>query len=76
MAKGYSYTISLKLQLVFNVTSDACLTHAFLKTKRIYSLMPLKMAFLIDVHAMNLHNTLDSKIGLVPNTAADKPDHL
>lgn len=31
---------------------------------------------LIDVHAINLHNTLHSKIGLVPNTAADKPDPL
>lgn len=31
---------------------------------------------LIDVHAMNLHNTLNSKTGLVPNTAVDKPDHF
>lgn len=44
MAKGYSYIISLKLQLVLNVTSGACLTRAFLKTKTIYSHMPLKIA--------------------------------
>lgn len=31
---------------------------------------------LIDINAMNLHNAFNSKIGLLPITAADKPDHL
>lgn len=31
---------------------------------------------LIDINARNLHNTFNSKIGLMSNAAADKPDHL
>lgn len=31
---------------------------------------------LIDINAMNLHNTFNSKIWLMPNTAADTLDDL
>lgn len=57
MAQGYSYIISLKLRLVFNVTSYACITDVFLKTKRTYYGFENSIS-LLDVHVINLHKPL------------------
>jgi len=46
MAQGYSYIVSSKLWLVFNVTSDAHLTDVFLKTGTTYYFISFKIAFL------------------------------